>query len=105
MDELERMRERIVDPVKMARPMKKFKLKKRHVRIVKSNLYHMMQQYTKGSTAERITGATVDMAMDSDRALYFEGMQVSEHALFLAKGRVWRVHEAKRADFAAAVDS
>ena len=38
--------------------------------------------------------------------MYFEGMYVSEHALFLAKGRVWRVAEVKKAaDFAQTVDA
>ena len=37
--------------------------------------------------------------------LYFEGMHVTQQALFLAKGRVWRVQAAQRAaDFSAAVD-
>ena len=65
----------------------------------------MLQQYTKGTTSERVTGATRKMALDQYRLLYFEGMQVSEHALFLAKGRVWKVPEVRQAtDFAAAVD-
>ena len=65
----------------------------------------MLQQYTKGATSERVILATREMAMDQYRMLYFEGMHVTQQALFLAKGRVWRVQEAKRhADFSASVD-
>ena len=66
----------------------------------------MLQQYTKGSTNERVVTATRDMSMDQYRIMCFEGMHVSEHALFLAKGRVWRVAEVKKAaDFAQTVDA
>lgn len=83
----------------------KFKLTSRHVKVVQSDLYHMMQQYTKGATSERIILATREMAMDQYRMLYFEGMHVTQQALSLAKGTVWRVQEAKKpAEFSAAVD-
>ena len=106
LDHLEALRELIVTPEQIEKMMLKFHLKKRHVKVVNSNLYHMLQQYTKQTTAERVTLATKENAMDQYRMLYYEGMQVSDHALFLAKGRVWRVAEVKKgSDFAAAVDS
>ena len=81
-------------------------MKRQHLRIVQDNLYHMLQQYTKGSTNERVVTATRDMSLDQYRIMYFEGMHVSEHALFLANGRVWRVAEVKKAaDFAQTVDA
>ena len=74
--------------------------------MIESNLYHMLHQHTKGSTAERIVSATRSGSLDQYRVLYFEGMHVSDHALFLVKGRVWKVTEAKKhSDFASAVDS
>ena len=84
LDHLEALRELIVTPEQIEKMMLKFHLKKRHVKIVNSNLYHMLQQYTKQTTAERVTLATKENAMDQYRMLYYEGMQVSDHALFLA---------------------
>ena len=76
------------------------------MKIIKSNLYHMLHQHTRGSTAERIVGATRTGSLDQYRVLYFEGMHVSDHALFRAKGRVWKVGEVKKhGDFAQAADS
>ena len=82
-----------------------FGFKKRHIEVVQSNLYHMLHQYTKGATAERVILASREMSLDQYRILYFEGMHVTPQAPFLAKGRVWRAQEAKRpGDFAAAID-
>ena len=106
LDHIEQMREKIVCPDELLRIRKRFRLKRRHLKVIQGNLYHMLQQYTKGSTNERVITATREMSLDQYRILYFEGMHVSEHALFLAKGRVWRVAEAKKAaDFAQSVDS
>ena len=44
LDELERMRETIVSVDEVKRLMVKFKLKKRHVKIINSNLCHMPQK-------------------------------------------------------------
>ena len=102
---LEKRREKIVSTDAIDKIKKKYGFKSRHIKVIQSNLYHMLQQYTKGATSERVILATREMAMDQYRMLYFEGMHVTQQALFLAKGRVWRVQEAKRAaDFSAAVD-
>ena len=106
LDHVEQMREKIVCPEELSKLRRRFRLKTKHLKIIQTNLYHMLQQYTKGATNERVITATRTMSLDQYRVLYFEGMQVSEHALFLAKGRVWRVAEVKKAaDFAQAVDS
>ena len=90
----------IIDDIK-----ERFNMRDKHIVIAQSNLYHMLHQYTKGSTAERVIMASREMAMDQYRILYFEGMHVTPQALFLAKGRVWRVQEVKKAnEFAAAID-
>ena len=105
LDFLEQRREAIVCSETVEIIKRNFEFTSKHIKVVQSNLYHMMQQYTKGGTSERIILATREMALDQYRMLYFEGMHVTQQALFLAKGRVWRVQEAKKpADFAAAVD-
>ena len=105
LDFLERRREQIVCADTIEKIKKKFKFTSRHVKVAQSNLYHMMQQNTKGATSERIISGTWEMALDQYRMLYFEGMHVTQQALFLAKGRLWRVQEAKKpAECSAAVD-
>ena len=49
----------------------------------------------KGATLERVTTATSRNILDQYRAIYFEGMSISELALFNVKGRLWRAAEAK----------
>ena len=108
LDEVEAIRHKIISEEngELQKIVRKFKWNKTELKIVQSNLYHMLQQYTKGTTQERVTTATRRNALDQYRMLYFEGMAVSDHALFLAKARVWRVPEVKQAsDFAVAVDT
>ena len=105
LDETEALRENIVDAEVLARFADKFGWTSQEAKVVQSNLFHMMHQYTAGTTQSRITTAGRKASLEQYRTLYFEGMSVSDHALFLAKGRVWRVQEAKRAaDFAAAAE-
>ena len=105
LDYIENQKERIISEGVIEEIKDGFGFKDKHITIIQSNLYHMLHQYTKGSTSERVITASREMALDQYRTLYFEGMHVTPQALFLAKGRVWRVQEVKKpSDFAAAID-
>ena len=69
-----------------------------------SNLYHVLQQFTKGWTQLKMTTASKKSVFDPWRVFYYDGMAVSETALFLGKGKVWNRPEVKPEEFATAVD-
>ena len=57
----------------------------------------MLVQYTRGKTQENVRNARKANVLEQYRKLYYHGMGVSQQALFLSKGKVWKTQEVKHA--------
>ena len=104
LDDVECKKGTIIDSTVVTEIQRHFKWDKSELKVVMSNLYHMLQQFTKGRTQLKITTARKNNVFDPWRVLYYDGMAVSETALFLGKGKVWNRPEVKPEEFATAVD-
>ena len=95
LSECERRRQRIIIDQDVVELLRSQKIRLEDQGAIESGLYLIMGQSLKGATLERVTTAISRNILDQYRAIYFEGMSISELALFNAKGRLWRVDEAK----------
>ena len=71
----------IIDSTVVTEIQRHFKWDKSELKVVMSNLYHMLQQFTKGRTQLKMTTARKRNVFDQWRVLYYDGMAVSETAL------------------------
>ena len=95
LDECEGRRQKIITDSDVDDLMKRASIRPSDRQAVESGLYLLMTQSLRGETEKRVTTATAKNILDQYRMIYFEGMSISELALFTAKGRLWRAPEAR----------